>query len=123
MHWAVTMKFRWYLYGAKFTVESDSSALKYLRSKKDLSPKLLRWALDLEEFDYEVRHRSGKKNANADFLSRYNSSKDLIETPPAAEKGNHPNTASVLQVAVIRLCRSKHCEKFTNCVTPSIGPS
>jgi hypothetical protein len=29
----------------------------------------LRWAVGLEEYDYEIRHRIDRKNANADCLS------------------------------------------------------
>ncbi|KAL6253448.1 hypothetical protein P5V15_015290 [Pogonomyrmex californicus] len=31
---------------------------------------LIRWRLKLEEYDYEIIHKAGKANANADTLSR-----------------------------------------------------
>jgi hypothetical protein len=31
----------------------------------------MRWKLLLEEFDYEIQYRAGKRNCNADSLSRY----------------------------------------------------
>ena len=34
------------------------------------SAKLARWALIVQELDLEIKHRSGKSNANADALSR-----------------------------------------------------
>ena len=32
--------------------------------------RLCRWALALQEFDFEIRYRSGVENTNADVLSR-----------------------------------------------------
>jgi len=68
--WAVE-KFRIYLLGVKFKVVTDHLALKWLREKKELTARLMRWALKLEPYDYEVVYRSGVLNKDADFLSRY----------------------------------------------------
>ena len=38
-------KFRSYLIGNKVIVHTDHSAIKYLLSKKDAKPKLIRWVL------------------------------------------------------------------------------
>lgn len=32
--------------------------------------RLVRWALELSEYDFEIKHRKGTKNKNADALSR-----------------------------------------------------
>ena len=42
-------KFRAYLVGQKVIVYSDHAVLKYLISKKDAKPRLLRWILMLQE--------------------------------------------------------------------------
>ncbi|GFV03909.1 transposon Ty3-I Gag-Pol polyprotein [Trichonephila clavipes] len=39
-------------------------------SKKDLNPRIPRWALYLEEFNYTIEHRTGSKMAHVDDLSR-----------------------------------------------------
>jgi hypothetical protein len=41
-------KFRSYLVGAKVIVYTDHAALKYLLTKKDVKPRLIRWILLLQ---------------------------------------------------------------------------
>ncbi|GFT02286.1 retrovirus-related Pol polyprotein from transposon 17.6 [Trichonephila clavipes] len=40
-------------------------------SKKQLTPKIARWALFLEDFNYEIIHRPDKQMGHVDCLSRY----------------------------------------------------
>ncbi|XP_073041830.1 uncharacterized protein [Primulina eburnea] len=63
-------KFRSYLIGSKVVVHTDHSALKYLMSKKDAKPRLIRWILLLQEFDLTIIDRKGTENQVADHLSR-----------------------------------------------------
>ena len=45
-------KFRSYLVGTKVIVYTDHAALQYLFTKKDAKPRLIRWILLLQEFDF-----------------------------------------------------------------------
>jgi len=63
-------KFRSYLVGSKVIVHTDHAALKYLMTKKDAKPRLLRWILLLQEFDIEIRDKREAENGVADHLSR-----------------------------------------------------
>ena len=63
-------KFRHYLLGYKVIFHTDHDSLKYLVNKPDLSGRIARWILLLQEFSYEVVVKPGKANVNADYLSR-----------------------------------------------------
>ena len=54
-------------------VHTDHAALRYLMAKKDAKPRLIRWVLLLEEFDFKVKDRKGCENQVADHLSRLES--------------------------------------------------
>nr|GEW18102.1 reverse transcriptase domain-containing protein [Tanacetum cinerariifolium] len=73
-------KFWAYLVLSKSIVYTDHSALKYLLSKQDAKPRLLRWVLLLQEFDITIRDKKGYENLTADHLSRLkNPHKDVLE--------------------------------------------
>ena len=63
-------QFHAYLYGAKFTIRSDHSALQWLRKLRDPEGQLARWLARLDQYQYSVIHRPGEKHVNADALSR-----------------------------------------------------
>ena len=67
--WAVRY-FRPYLLGHHTTVYTDHAACRSLLDSARPSGKLARWALTIQEMDLTILYRSGKKNANADALSR-----------------------------------------------------
>ncbi|KAL1563529.1 hypothetical protein AAHA92_05986 [Salvia divinorum] len=63
-------KFRPYLLGSKVNVFTDHAAIKYLLVKKESEPRLIRWVLLLQEFDWKVQDKKGTENRVADHLSR-----------------------------------------------------
>ncbi|KAI9556842.1 pol polyprotein [Daphnia sinensis] len=67
--WSVR-KFRSYIWGLKIRVVTDHHSLCWLLKKRDLSGRLARWSLQLQDLDIEIVHRSGRLHSDADGLSR-----------------------------------------------------
>ena len=51
-------------------VYTDHATLKYLLTKKDAKPRLIRWILLLQEFNLEIKDKIGLENSIVDHLSR-----------------------------------------------------
>lgn len=67
--------FHTYVYGAKFTLETDNAALTHIFHPQKALPsmtsaRLLRYAALLAGFNYSVKFKKGKDNVSADCLSR-----------------------------------------------------
>ena len=67
--WAIK-HFHHYLCLKHFTVVTDHSALKFLKTSQIPTGRRGRWMMELQQHNFSIIHRPGKNNANADALSR-----------------------------------------------------
>ena len=62
--------FQPYLYGTKFLAFSDHQALSWLFSLKDTTGRSARWAILLQQYNFEIKYKKGTQNGHEDGLSR-----------------------------------------------------
>jgi exodeoxyribonuclease III len=70
--WSIRI-FRTFVAGAEFTVVTDNQAVSQLlrMGSQDIGRrKLASWILELQEYEFTIKHRAGKKHGDADGLSR-----------------------------------------------------
>lgn len=65
-----TRTFSVYLDANVVTVYSDHSPLQFLHRMANHNQKLLRWALELQQYSLSIKHRPGSRNWIPDILSR-----------------------------------------------------
>ena len=105
LKWAVTEKFKDYLYGHHFHVLTDSNPLTYVTSTAKLNATDHRWLASLATFNFTISYRAGKINGDADGLSRLprDDHHDIERTP--ADEYVKPFLARLLPTSEDVVCR------------------
>lgn len=62
--------FRQYLIGKHFKIITDCNALKMTQRKKDLQPRVARWWIYMQDYDFTLEYRKGVLMSHVDYLSR-----------------------------------------------------
>ena len=63
-------RFRIYFGTAEITVDTDRNPLCYFHKMSQSNNKLMRWKLQLMDYNIAIKHRPGKQNILQDILSR-----------------------------------------------------
>ncbi len=63
-------KFNEYLYGKEFVLQTDHLPLTHIQRSKTESGRIMRWALYLQNFKFQVQAVKGIENVAADYMSR-----------------------------------------------------
>ena len=80
-------KNRHYLIGKKFTIHTDSRVLTYLLPKhRPKNKKLLNWALELSEYEFDIVHIPSKFNTISDCLSSLERVCSVLQMPSLLSK-------------------------------------
>ena len=69
MKWALCEKFHRLLYGTSFEVITDNNPLTYVFTTAKIDATGQRWVAALSGYNFTVKYRSGKKNADVGGLS------------------------------------------------------
>jgi len=105
--WAIK-QFRIYLYGNKFQVITDHSALSWLMNITDPTGRLARWAIYLQAYEFEIIHRKGNIHSNADTLSRPVMEVALVNTILTENDGSKSLDVYEDDALLYRLKMGKH---------------
>ncbi|KAL6742132.1 hypothetical protein Aduo_015320 [Ancylostoma duodenale] len=63
-------KFHYFVYGVRTVVRTDHSPLTTLFKRANVSPRILRWALEIQRYNVSIEYVKGTANLVADALSR-----------------------------------------------------
>lgn len=74
-------KLSYYLIGKSFTIETDHNNLLWM--EQSMVPKIIRWKIYLQSFQFKIRHIAGRRNLVADWLSRL--AEDTVDTKIVAD--------------------------------------
>ncbi|CAM8991067.1 unnamed protein product [Rhodiola kirilowii] len=88
---AAVHKWRQYLLGGRFVIETDHQPLRTILTQTIHTPEQQKWIAKLMGFDFEVKYRPGRNNGSADALSR------VPEASMAAMQGHSRPVCGILQ--------------------------
>ena len=75
-----TQVFRPYLYGTRFKVITDHKSLVHLKTMKNGNGRMQRFNMHLMDFDFDIEFKEGKRNVDADTMSRYGFSRPSADS-------------------------------------------
>ena len=98
LKWAVCDKYKDYLYGSNFSVLTDNNPMTYVLTSAKLDATGHRWLAALAAFNFTIQYRPGKKNGDADGLSRI---------PQSAEMDNSDDRRETISIESVQaICNS-----------------
>ena len=74
--WSINRLSR-YLWGTEFILQTDHKPLSFINSGRYQNNRLIRWALSLQQYRFQVEPVSGKENLLADALSRVGEDQEI----------------------------------------------
>ncbi|CAC5365054.1 unnamed protein product [Mytilus coruscus] len=89
-----------YLATRKFRIYTDHEALLHIRRslKEKSTGRLARWAMFLQSYDYEIIHKKGTANGNADALSRRPYGTEIVTITTATVESSTQTEATFIEL-------------------------
>lgn len=116
--WALD-QLRPFLIGRKFQVVTDHHALCWVLRYKEGNQRLLRWSLTLQEYDFDVVHKSGASHRGPDCLSR------IPPPAPEAKEAILSVSCDILQTTSVDFASSQQddpfCKKYIGLLEGKVG--
>lgn len=97
--------FRVYLYGIHFTVYTDCNSVRATALKKNLHPRVARWWIKLQDYDFAIEYRPGNKMVHVDYLSR---------NPPVDDEECELKVCALKTLSVDKLSDVETLREFQN---------
>ena len=101
-----TNHYRVYLFSKTFTLVTDHSALRWLHSVEPKGP-IACLLMDLQEYTFDIKHRPGTANQNADALSRLPQATPSYNCAPTMTPGCNLKQAQLDDLAISKLIEMK----------------
>ena len=115
LHWAVTQKFKDYLYGSRAIIKTDNHPLSRIRVAKKTAADMGKLA-ELADYNFDIEYRSGASNKAADALSR-NPMDSSSDEDDITHKSKNISTSEELQLHV---CVEQHVQQIPEDLLVSI---
>ncbi|CAC5384529.1 unnamed protein product [Mytilus coruscus] len=89
-----------YLATRKFRIYTDHEALLHIQkiTKEKSTGRLARWAMFLQSYDYEIIHKKGTANGNADALSRRPYGTEIVTITTATVESSTQTEATFIEL-------------------------
>ena len=91
-----------YIGNTHFTLITDHDSLRWLLTGTKRN-RLNRWAVRLQEFDFTIKHRAGRKHSNVDYFSRHPLNENIFPPIDPLDRAPMPTAPDTLLPTLILL--------------------
>lgn len=91
-----------FIFGRRIIIRSDHKPILALLNSKDATGRRGRWSMYLQQFNSDIIYRPGKKNRNADFLSRI-SPPERKDEKVATDDTSIPSVAAAVNLVIAEI--------------------
>lgn len=102
-------RFHVYLHGIPFKIITDCDSFRLTLTKRDIIPRIMRWTLLLQNYDYTIEHRSNVHMKHVDALSRIQNilvlEGNTLDQTLAIKQGTDPDIVKIREMLEKSECK------------------